>query len=274
MQVTLFVAHHLMIANRTKVWKLFIESQQAILSATQFVIEMNHFVQDPENSEMPVQKMQDLHTLIDNLIVAADQTPVDTAPTPTDPEGTAARALHCLSVVKLNRSVLQSPPTVSPQLNPQTHKQRPHQTPPLQRLLRPPRLHQTLLRPQTRPDRLLDRLRLRPRAVAHDQLRELLNPLPHPRPSSTQRPNPPLHPPLLNQPLPGLRADHRARLRIPPLPHPISLPALLLHPAAHPPLNSLLRHASFLRAAHGLQRRLGNAVERRRGAGERIAASV
>lgn len=223
---------------------------------------------------MPVQKMQDLHTLIDNLIVAADQTPVDTAPTPTDPEATAARALHCMSVVKLNRSVLQSPPppTASPQLIPQTHKQRPHQTPPLQRLLRPPRLHQTLLRPQTRPDRLLDRFRLRSRAMVNDQLRVAA--IPHPRPSNTQRPNPSLHPPLLNQPLPGLRADHRARLRIPALPHPISLPALLLHPAAHPPLNSLLRHASFLRAAHGLQRRLGNAVERRRGARERIAASV
>lgn len=87
-----------------KVWSLYIESQQAILSATEFVIEMNRFVKNPETQTAPVQQMQELHTRIDGLITfASDRTHEATFQT-TDPEATAAQALRCMSIVKLNRS--------------------------------------------------------------------------------------------------------------------------------------------------------------------------
>jgi len=87
-----------------KVWPLFIESQQAILSATQFVIEMNRFVKEPETHAAPVQQMQELHTRIDGLITFARERTHEATSQTTDPEATAAQALRCMSIVKLNRS--------------------------------------------------------------------------------------------------------------------------------------------------------------------------
>jgi hypothetical protein len=86
-----------------KVWPLFIESQQAILSATQFVIEMNRFVKDPEAHAAPIQQMQELHTRIDGLITFARGRTHEATGQNTDPEATAAQALRCMSIVKLNR---------------------------------------------------------------------------------------------------------------------------------------------------------------------------
>jgi len=87
-----------------KVWPLFIESQQAILSATQFVIEMNRFVKDPEAYAAPVQQMQELHTRIDGLITFARGRTQEATTQTIGPEATAAQALRCMSIVKLNRS--------------------------------------------------------------------------------------------------------------------------------------------------------------------------
>jgi hypothetical protein len=87
-----------------KVWPLFIESQQAILSATQFVIEMNRFVKDPKAHDAPVQQMQELHTRIDGLLTFAHGRTQEATSRTTDPETTAAQALRCMSIVKLNRS--------------------------------------------------------------------------------------------------------------------------------------------------------------------------
>lgn len=92
------------LANRQpKVWPLYIESQQAILSATQFVIKMNRFAKDPETHAAPVQDMQELQTRIDGLLAFAhgrDHTGIVQV---SNPEETAARALRCMSIVKLNR---------------------------------------------------------------------------------------------------------------------------------------------------------------------------
>ncbi|KAM0715677.1 hypothetical protein Q7P37_009176 [Cladosporium fusiforme] len=88
--------------NGSHAWQLYIDSQQAILAATQFVIEMNQYVKEPQNYPMPFEKMQNLHRHIDELILFANQEPLVNPQQPTDPEATAARALRCMSIVKLN----------------------------------------------------------------------------------------------------------------------------------------------------------------------------
>lgn len=92
------------VANRqSKVWPLYIESQQAILAATQFVIKMNQFVKNSEAHAAPVEQMQELHTRIDGLLAFAHgRTHTATVQVPS-PEQTAAQALRCMSIVKLNR---------------------------------------------------------------------------------------------------------------------------------------------------------------------------
>jgi len=87
-----------------KVWPLYIESQQAILSATQFVIDMNRFVKSPEEYAAPVEQMQEIHTRIDGLVAFANGKSHETIVQAFDPETTAAQALRCMSIVKLNRS--------------------------------------------------------------------------------------------------------------------------------------------------------------------------
>lgn len=54
---------------------------------------------------MPFEKMHSLHKHIDELILFANQEPLATSPQSTDPEVTAAQALRCMSIVKLNRFV-------------------------------------------------------------------------------------------------------------------------------------------------------------------------
>jgi hypothetical protein len=83
---------------------LYIEAQRAILSATQFVIEMNRFVNDPKAHAAPLQQMQELHIRIDGLVAFADARSHKAIVEDTNPEATAAQALICMSVVKLNRS--------------------------------------------------------------------------------------------------------------------------------------------------------------------------
>jgi hypothetical protein len=83
---------------------LYIESQRAILSATQFVIEMNRFVKDPKAHAAPLQQMQELHTRIDGLVTFANGRSHKMMAQDTNPEETAAQALRSMSTVKLNRS--------------------------------------------------------------------------------------------------------------------------------------------------------------------------
>lgn len=65
---------------------------------------MNRFVKDPETNAAPLQQMQDLHTRIDGLVTFANGRTHEAIAQATDPEVTAAQALRCMSVVKLNRS--------------------------------------------------------------------------------------------------------------------------------------------------------------------------
>lgn len=65
---------------------------------------MNRFVENPETQTAPVQQMQELHTRIDGLITFAGGRTHEVTLQTTDPEATAAQALGCMSIVKLNRS--------------------------------------------------------------------------------------------------------------------------------------------------------------------------
>ena len=95
--------HRQSVNNTTQVWPLYIESQQVILAATQFVISMNRFVKDPEANTVPSQEMQDLHSRIDSVVTLTNDGTHPELGQTTDPEATAARALRCMSIVKLNR---------------------------------------------------------------------------------------------------------------------------------------------------------------------------
>jgi len=65
---------------------------------------MNRFVKDPEANAVPSQEMQDLHSRIDGLVTLTnEEAQTEQSRQATDPEGTAARALRCMSIVKLNR---------------------------------------------------------------------------------------------------------------------------------------------------------------------------
>lgn len=76
-----------------------------ILAATQFVISMNSFVKDPDANAVPSQEMQDLHSRIDRVVTSTNEGAHPELSQSTDPEATAARALRCMSTVKLNRLV-------------------------------------------------------------------------------------------------------------------------------------------------------------------------
>ena len=65
---------------------------------------MNRFVKDPEAHAAPIQQMQELHARIDGLITFASEGKNEINAQTTGPEATAAQALRCMSVVKLNRS--------------------------------------------------------------------------------------------------------------------------------------------------------------------------
>lgn len=65
---------------------------------------MNRFVKNPEAHAAPIQQMQDLHTRIDGLVTFARGKTHEMTTQTADPEATAARALRCMSIVKLNRS--------------------------------------------------------------------------------------------------------------------------------------------------------------------------
>jgi hypothetical protein len=65
---------------------------------------MNRFVKDPEAHTAPVKQMQELHHRIDCLVTFASGRTHEAKVQAAGPEVTAAQALRCMSIVKLNRS--------------------------------------------------------------------------------------------------------------------------------------------------------------------------
>ncbi|KAK2049513.1 hypothetical protein LZ31DRAFT_457312 [Colletotrichum somersetense] len=84
---------------------LFIQAQQAILSATQFVIELNKTVKSGGDMTSIYARMKELEQYLEPLNAMADSWILQsTTTTPLDPtEEVLSRSLRCMSRIKLNR---------------------------------------------------------------------------------------------------------------------------------------------------------------------------
>ncbi|KAG2163602.1 hypothetical protein JADG_003341 [Aureobasidium aubasidani] len=135
-------------ASDPEAWPFFIKSQQTILLATQFVSAVGRAVDGREDWTDISTRMQELHNTIEPLIAQAN-TWTDIKPVSTDSEAMIAYSLKQMSKIKLNRYVLIHKDTEDKEMNrtdfPQQCKDK---TPPLQRLLRHPRLQRKTLRSQ------------------------------------------------------------------------------------------------------------------------------
>lgn len=85
-------------------WPLFIKSQQAILSATQFVRQLNDALETGSDMLLVYERMQELHSLVGGLITSTEQWPhVSGSASPVDAsESVVASSLKAMSKIKLN----------------------------------------------------------------------------------------------------------------------------------------------------------------------------
>ncbi|KAI0539283.1 hypothetical protein GGR58DRAFT_524825 [Xylaria digitata] len=85
-------------------WPAFVRSQQAILAATQFVIDFNKIRKAGTDMSRIYNRMQELERLLEPLIVQSESWPSDDSLVqPVDPtEAVLANALRCMSRIKLN----------------------------------------------------------------------------------------------------------------------------------------------------------------------------
>lgn len=86
---------------------MFVQAQQAILAATQFVIELNAAVQANADMAHIYDRMRDLELFLDPLSTAADSWVLpSTASSAVDfGEEVVSRSLRCMARIKLNRWV-------------------------------------------------------------------------------------------------------------------------------------------------------------------------
>lgn len=85
-------------------WPLFIKSQQAILSATQFVRQLNDALETRSDMLLVYERMQELHSLINGLIASTEQwshVPASASPVEAT-ESVVASSLKAMSKIKLN----------------------------------------------------------------------------------------------------------------------------------------------------------------------------
>jgi hypothetical protein len=86
---------------------VFIEAQQAILGATQFVIELNRAVEARADMSQIYEKMKKLEILLEPLNQRAESWNLPSSnTTPVDPsEEVLGRSLRAMAQIKLNRCV-------------------------------------------------------------------------------------------------------------------------------------------------------------------------
>lgn len=111
---------------------MYIQAQQAILSATQFVIELNKTVKSGGDMTRIYARMKEMEQYLEPLNTVADSWILQsTTTTPLDPtEEILSRSLRCMARIKLNRRV--SPIKLRAIAD---HQQRADQDPPLLCLL-------------------------------------------------------------------------------------------------------------------------------------------
>jgi hypothetical protein len=88
-----------------KAWPLFIKSQQAILKATQFVIDLNETLRLQGDMSAVYQKMVELDVFLEPLVTASENWVLSCPQNQLvdQYELSVAHALRCMSRIKLNR---------------------------------------------------------------------------------------------------------------------------------------------------------------------------
>lgn len=85
-------------------WPIFIKSQQTILSATQFVVDLNQAMEQKANLCFLCDRMQELHSVLEPLVASSENWCRESwSSGPSDaPEAIVAHSLRCMSKIKLN----------------------------------------------------------------------------------------------------------------------------------------------------------------------------
>lgn len=94
----------------SKAWYWFMKSQQAILAATEFVIDLNKAMATEADMTPSYQRMMELETFLEPLITESEQWVLNcpmTQPVDND-EAVVAHSLRCMARIKLNRLVTSS----------------------------------------------------------------------------------------------------------------------------------------------------------------------
>lgn len=85
-------------------WPVFLSAQQAILAATQFILDQNKALETKSNISYVYEKMEELNSRLDPLLMRADAWSTDPSIMPVDAsEVVVALALKSIARIKLNR---------------------------------------------------------------------------------------------------------------------------------------------------------------------------
>ena len=88
----------------TQAWPVFLSAQQTILAATQFIVDQNTALETKSNASYVYEKMQEINSKIDPLLMRADTWSTDSSTMPVDASETVvALALKGIARIKLNR---------------------------------------------------------------------------------------------------------------------------------------------------------------------------
>ncbi|KAF6820326.1 C6 zinc finger domain-containing protein [Colletotrichum musicola] len=101
-----YTAKYPVIQSDPEAFAVYIQAQQAILSATQFVIELNKTVKSGGDMTRIYARMKEMEQYLEPLNTAADSWVLQsTTTTPVDPtEEVLSRSLRCMARIKLNRT--------------------------------------------------------------------------------------------------------------------------------------------------------------------------
>lgn len=85
-------------------WPVFLSAQQAILAATQFILDQNKALETKSNISYVYEKMEELNSRLDPLLMRADAWFTNSSIMPVDAsEAVVALALKSVARIKLNR---------------------------------------------------------------------------------------------------------------------------------------------------------------------------
>ncbi|KAJ0158545.1 hypothetical protein CTA2_11356 [Colletotrichum tanaceti] len=105
-----YTAKYPVIQSDPEAFAVYIQAQQAILSATQFVIELNKTIKSGGDMTRIYSRMKEMEQYLEPLNAMADSWILQSTTTaPLDPtEEVLSRSLRCMARIKLNRQVIKS----------------------------------------------------------------------------------------------------------------------------------------------------------------------